>query len=170
MADADAEAARRAATMVPEGALTATQATARTRPTRDTEVRQERRRRSSDTLDRHSSLKLAVPDHIRQQNPGYAFRWINDVGNRMHSLTVLDDWDKVEGVAPIPVDTDREGKPVYGHLCRKKQEFFAEDQRAKRQLITEREQGLLRGTKTDAEANPEAVSYVPAGNRIASTG
>ena len=73
--------------------------------TRQQQVAQERRRRSSGTLDASANAKLAIPDEVkaRLQAEGLTPRWINDEGNRIHNLSVKDDYDKVDGVEPVPV-------------------------------------------------------------------
>jgi hypothetical protein len=130
-------------------------------------VQQERRRRRDGTLDRMSELTLAVPEKVRTDHPNHTFRWVNDTGNRMHRMTVRDDWDKVEGVAPIPVGTDKEGKPLYAHLCMKPLEFWDEDQKARMDALRERERGLVRAAKSDPQDNrSEDVAYAVPGNTI----
>jgi hypothetical protein len=135
------------------------------RPARQVEVATERRRRNPGTLDRSQQLKLAVPEKIREENPGYTFRWVNDRGNRMFALTQQDDWDKVAGVDPIPVDTI-DGKPIYAHLCMKRQEFWDADQRVKVEATRATERALVKAKPQSAD--PEAA-YTPGQNRI-STG
>lgn len=135
------------------------------RAPRAEQVTAERRRRQPGTLDQMQQMKLTVPDKFNE--PGYAHRWINDKGNRMHDKTVQDDWDKVPGVEPIPVDTDEHGKPIFAHYCRKPLAFVEEDQAAHMTMLAEREKGLLGGAKSDPQDNRSAdVSYVPAGNSL----
>jgi hypothetical protein len=135
------------------------------RTTRQEEVQAERRRRNPGTLDRMQQLKLAVPEQVKEANPGHTFRWVNDFGNRIHAMTVLDDWDKVEGVQPIPVDT-RDGKPVYAHLCKKRTDFYDADQREKVEATRVTERSLVQSKPQSAD--PEAP-YTPGTNSI-STG
>lgn len=111
---------------------------------RKEEVAQERRRRQAGTLDRTQQLKLTVPQDVIDKHPDQTFRWVNDSGNRMHALTVLDDWNKVPDVQPIPVDTDKDGKPILAHLCMKKRDFFEHDQREKLDAVKAREVALTR--------------------------
>jgi hypothetical protein len=139
-----------------------------TRPTRDDEIRQERRRRQPGSLDRSAHLKLAIPENVRAENADQQLRWINDVGNRMHHLTVIDDYSKVAGVDPVPVGTSDDGKPIYAHLCAKPLDYWKADQREKTAAISASEKGLLQGDRTSAEdRRSEDVSYVPKGNSIA---
>lgn len=134
---------------------------------RKTEVAQERRRRTAGTLDRMAQMKLAIPEKVREENKAYALRWVNDTGNRMHFMTEQDDWTKIDGVAPVPVGTSEEGKPIYAHLCRKPQAFWDQDNAERVAATVEQEKGLMRAAKSDPQDNRSAdVSYVPAGNTI----
>ena len=129
---------------------------------RKDDVAQERRRRQPGTLDRGQQLKLAVPSAVSEKYPDHTFRWVNDAGNRIHTLTVLDDWEKVPEVQPMPVGTDKEGKPVMGFLCMKKRDFFDHDQREKLDAIKAREVALVR----QPDSPPDAGSYALPGNSI----
>lgn len=138
------------------------------RQPRAAEETQERRRRNDGTLDRMSELTLAVPQAVREANPDKNFRWINDTGNRIHSKTVLDDWDVVEGVDPKTVGTDREGKPLKAFLCAKRKDFYAEDEAKKMAALREQERGMIQGERdgTTKQELPDAVAYTPSGNTI----
>lgn len=147
----------------------------RTRQGRGEEVAQERRRRSSE-----NSLgvrtKLAIPEEIeaRLKAEGRQPRWVNDEGNRIHNLTVKDDYDKVDGVKPVRIGTAEDGKPIFAHLLSKPEAFLAED-RAKadtRRKDVERAmvKGRVPGTP-GAEATPVpgqmgAQTYVDAASSI----
>lgn len=138
--------------------------------TRQEEVVQERRRRTSGTLDRTSQLKLVVPDTVREKFPNDEFRFINDTGNRMHDKTVNDDWTKVdEQLSPkIPVGTDAFNQPIYAHLCRKPRAYVQADSQAMIDATVEQEKGIMRGQQQPSET-PLENAYVPGGNSI-STG
>lgn len=136
---------------------------------RATETRRERRRRDDGDLDRGARMKLAIPKNIREQaeREGKTLRWVNDEGNRMHDMTVDDDWDVVQGVKEVPVKTDEAGKPVYARLCAKPLDWWQDDQRAKARVLDEREKAVARGAKADPEdKRQDEVSYVVPGNRI----
>lgn len=135
---------------------------------RKEEVVQERSRREAGTLDRMAQMKLAIPEKIRAENEGrYVLRWVNDTGNRMHFMTEKDDYEKVDGVQPVPVGTAEDGKPIYAHLCRKPKRFWDQHQAERVQETVERERGLVRAAKTDPQDNRTAeTSYVPEGNTI----
>lgn len=125
----------------------------------------ERRRRKPGNLDGMQDMRLIVPESAKVE--GFEHRWINDHGNRMHQKTVQDDWDKVPGVEPIPVDTDSSGKPIFAHLCRKPTELVEEDRKANLDMLKEREKGIMAGQKSDPQDDrKEGESYVPAGNTI----
>ncbi|MDB5584308.1 MAG: hypothetical protein JWR80_9484 [Bradyrhizobium sp.] len=140
-------------------------ANATERAPRVEEERRERRRRDSGTLDRTSRLTLTVPDHIREENPGSTFRWINDDRNRMYAKTQLDDWDRIYGVDPITVGTTREGEPMKAYLCKKPLDLHAEDEAAKMADIKEQEQGMLQGARDNASKSdlPDSAAYLPEG-------
>lgn len=126
------------------------------RADRATEVSAERRRRND--LSGAPKLKLAIPDHIRDQlaAEGRTPRWVNDTGSRVADLTLRDDYDPVDGVEPVKVDFI-DGNPVYARLYSKRNDFIAED-RAKAE--TERkavEAGMHKGAipgEAGAEAQP----------------
>ena len=114
----------------------------------------QRRRRRDDNSAFQAPLKLAIPDEIAAKlaEQGRSPRWVNDVGNRMHRLTKLDDYDKVPGVAPIPVGTGEDGKPIMAHLLSKPIEFIAEDRAKADKRRRTVEAGMMKGktlVKTD---------------------
>jgi len=63
----------------------------------------------------------------------------------MHQLTVLDDYDRVEGVDPVPVGTKPDGSPLMAFLCSKPTEFIEEDKRAAEKRRRETEMGMVKG-------------------------
>lgn len=113
------------------------------RQSRDEELRARRAARDPGTLDRNRNLKLAIPDSVRAANADQQLRWVNDHGNRMHDLTEVDFYTKVDGVAPVPVGTDEAGKPIFAHLCRKPMDMFREDQADKAAVIDGKEREIL---------------------------
>lgn len=137
------------------------------RETRNEAEGQPRRRRSG-SMDAMNDLKLAIPDEVRERYPDRTFRWINDTGNRMHNKTKLDDWDKCEGIDPVPVGTDAQGKPILAYLCAKLLKYYEEDQRAALAFRREQEVAMMRAMpKGDPEAPVDkATTYVPEGNSI----
>lgn len=136
-----------------------TEAKRRGRPPRQIEVASQRRRR--DDANFQASQKLAIPEEVkaRLEAEGRSPRWVNDEGNRMHQLTKLDDYDKVEGVDPVPVGTDKSGKPVMAHLLAKPTSFIAEDQAKKEERRTAVERAMVKGhVPTAPGAEPAPVS------------
>jgi hypothetical protein len=143
-----------------------TDATQGNRPTRAQAERTQRRRRNGTA----STAALDVTDEIKARlaAEGKEGRWINDVGNRMHDKTVNDDWDKVPGVEPVVVGTDkRTGEQIKAYFCAKPSEFLEEDRKARLTQIAEREEAIVRGT--DGQTAVEG-SYQPKSvNRIGNT-
>jgi hypothetical protein len=144
------------------------------RTARQDEVRQERRRRNDDTLDAGQALKLAIPPEVQQKlaEQGREARWANDVGNRIHRLTVLDDWDKVEGVAPQPVVINGDkGTTANAILLSKPKEFIEEDRRKKESGRRAMEEGLLKGAVPNGNSDVPSTSlpdnfYADKANKI----
>lgn len=125
----------------------------------------ERRRRKDGSIDGNRDMKLSVPDGIKQD--GFEYRWINDLGNRMHQKTVQDDWDKVEGVKPVPAGTDEFGNPYFAHYCRKPSDFVEEDRKANLAALEERERSVIGGKRSDPQDNrSDDVSYAVKGNSL----
>lgn len=145
---------------------------ARGRTERRDEVRQERRRRDDTTIDGGQRLKLAIPPDVaaRLKAEGRTPRWVNDHENRMHNLTVLDDYDKVEGVEPRVVGTTREGKPIYAHLCSKRDDFIAEDRQKLDQRRVETERAMLRGKNPDDPIAGDDRFYADSANTLSRGG
>lgn len=138
----------------------------RGRADRQTEVAAERRRRDDTTLDAGRARKLAIPRDIEQQlaAQGRTARWVNDVGTRVHDLTVRDDWDKVEGVAPRTVKIDRNGDTAQAILVSKPNAFIAEDEAKKDDARRLQEEAMLKGQVPGSTPAPN--TYAPKGNRI----
>ncbi len=95
----------------------------------------ERRRRSDDTIDGEQSLKMRIPPEIQAKlkAEGRTARWINDVGSRMHDLTVRDDWNKVDGVEPRNVLIDKKNGTMAKAILVSKRIDFVEDDSAKKE-------------------------------------
>lgn len=140
----------------------------RERADRKTEERQERRRRRDDTIDGGQRLKLAIPPEIEERlaREGRTARWINDEGNRMHQLTKLDDYDKVEGVEPRVVGKTKDGQPIRAHLCSKPTAFIREDQEKLDSRRKETERALLRGKNPGDPIAGDDSFYADTANRI----
>lgn len=139
----------------------------RARMSRAEETQVQRRRRQPGTLDRMDELTLAIPDTVEAANPDHTFRWALDNPKRIHNLTVRDDWDRVEGVEPIPDHIDKTGRQANLVLLKKRKEFWEEDQRAKVTALREQERALMSASKSDPQDNrPDDVSYAAEGNRI----
>jgi hypothetical protein len=139
---------------------------------RKEEVAAQRRRRGNSEM--RADARLPIPEEVskRLKAQGLTPRWVNDTGNRMHQLTVQDDYDRVEGVEPVPVGTDLTGKPILAHLLAKRADFIAEDRAERAKVRDNTEQSLLRG-EVPGGADPDnprpagpSPTYVAKGTNI----
>lgn len=144
-------------------------AEARQREDRITQERQERRRRRDTTIDGSQRLKLAIPDEVlaRLKSEGRHARWINDEGNRIHNLTQLDDYDRVDGVEPVVVGTTKEGAPIKAYLHSKPLDFVREDADARDARRRETEAALLRGKNPEDPTAGDDSFYADEANKFA---
>jgi hypothetical protein len=144
----------------------------RGRADRATEEAAQRRRRDDTTLDGAQRLKLAVPEDVakRLQAEGREPRWVNDEGNRMHQLTKLDDYDRVDGVPARVVGTTKEGKPIKAYLCSKPKEFIEQDRRKADAPRVEFEKALERGKNPDDPIAGDDSFYADPANKISRGG
>jgi hypothetical protein len=96
------------------------------------QVAAERRRRVDGEVTKR--LNLVIPEEVRARlaAEGRTPRWVNDTGSRVADLTTRDDYDPVEGVEPVKVDTDKDGKPVYARLFAKPTDFIERGSQRKR--------------------------------------
>jgi hypothetical protein len=138
---------------------------------RAAEVATQRRRRGDPEM--RANKRLPIPPDVEAdlKAKGLVPRWVNDEGNRMHQLTVQDDYDLVEGVEPVPIGTDKTGKPIMARLCAKRADFIAEDRDEREKSRKETEKALVRGQIDGAgAANPQPGGpsdfYVAKGTEI----
>jgi hypothetical protein len=119
------------------------------------QVATERRRRGNSEM--RGDARLPIPEDVakRLKAQGLVPRWVNDTGNRIHRLTVQDDYDRVEGVDPVPVGNDPQtGLPMTAHLLAKRADFIEEDRATREGSRKSVEQSLFREAPT-ADANPD---------------
>lgn len=131
----------------------------RGRPSRAETERKERRRRGG--VDVNTSA-LAVPQSVQDDlaAKGLEGRWINDIGNRMYLKTQHDDYDKVEGMDPVPVGVDKmTNKPVMAHFCAKPKAFLEEDNRRRIDRIKAQEDATFSG-RDNGELNEGAYNPI----------
>lgn len=109
------------------------------------QVASERRRR--DDITGLPKLKLGIPDEVRDKlaAEGRTPRWVNDTGSRVADLTIRDDYDPVDGVEPVKVGADADGKPIYARLFSKRNDFIAEDRAKAEARRKEVEAGMVKG-------------------------
>ncbi len=137
-------------------------------------IKDERRRRRPETLDRIHGLKLAIPAEFRDDQV-HTYRWINDVNQRVTDLTKDDDWNicvpggaegsQEDGVRRV-VET-RDGKPVYAYLARKRKDWYDADKKAASARNDAREDAFLKRPETDpSDPRASATLYVAKGSSI----
>jgi hypothetical protein len=140
---------------------------------RAAEETQRRRRRGNEHL--MAAKRLPIPPEVQAKldRDGLVPRWVNDAGNRMYRLTEQDDYNKVEGVDPVPVGKDEAGQPIYAHLLAKRREFIDEDRQAADERTRALEAALIRKPEAVDSAgqggNPNpatAERYVSDGSKI----
>jgi hypothetical protein len=132
-------------------------------------VRKERRRRDDATIDGGQRKKLAIPPEVeaRLKAEGREPRWALDTGNRIYQLTQMDDYDRVEGVAPVPVVVDRKSGEVANQILLSKPKAFIEQDRAKADAPRrETERALLRGKNPEDPIAARDDFYAAEGNEI----
>lgn len=143
------------------------------REPRNETIRNERRRRADANLDRMASLKLAIPPEFKN-DPVYDYRWINDDGDRVYSLTVQDDWDvcrlangpaSPEKDVRRPVGVKKDGSQMDAILVRKRKDWIAEDRAARSTANADREQALISRPETN-DPQAGANTYVASGSSI----
>lgn len=150
-----------------------TDGTLSVRTERKDEVRLERRRRDDATIDGGQALKLAIPPEIeaKLKAEGRTPRWAIDAGNRIHRLTKLDDYDKVDGVEPVPVIIDRKSGEVAKQILLSKPTAFIEEDRAKAERARRKgEEALLKGKNPEDPTAARDDFYAAEGNEISQGG
>lgn len=144
----------------------------RARVDRQTEERHQRRRRDDTTIDGSQRLKLSIPPEVaaRLEAEGRQPRWINDEANRIHNMTKLDDYDRVDGVEPVVVGTTKEGAPIKAYLHSKPKAFIAEDQEKLDVSRRATEAALLRGKNPQDPITGDDSFYADQANAISHGG
>ena len=122
---------------------------------RGEQIKAERRRRNTDAL-AGKRRKLSVSEQNLDRT-NFVYRFANDEGNRIHDLTVNDDWEIVpqrsgdEQTDGIGADIsrhagrDERGQAVRAVLLRKKKDWHAEDVKAEQRRIDETEAAIRQG-------------------------
>lgn len=152
------------------------------RMTRAEETTARRRRRADNSAYNGSYLRLEVDE--AEKDPNFVYRWINDDKGKLHARTVKDDYEFVESQELAAsgknlnesdkrirreVGKSASGAPLYAYLCRKRKEFYEEDQAAKTEGVIERRRSMVRN-QTDGEgglAADAAHAYIPSEVRSA---
>lgn len=112
------------------------------------------------------SQKLSVSGELDWDN--YHYRWANDLKNRLHDLTVRNDYEftpktglhvgqkakdgnnDLGSYVRELVGTKESGEPLYSYLMRIPKKFFEENQAVKEAKIAEQERMILEGNTKEA--------------------
>jgi hypothetical protein len=153
------------------------------------QTRAERRRRDSATLNKVSQKKLDVFVEGQLDTQNYEYHWANDMGNRIPSMTTLDDWDivnpsEVKGYNPTMFDNSEgsqirkrvgthEGQVIEAVLLRKPKDYAEADREElvleRRAQTDKRMRGeVIEGVKGQADGlyvKPENRAATPASGR-----
>lgn len=146
------------------------------RPTRAEKVARERRKKRGG-LNALAGQKLSVREEFLDR-ANFEYRWINDDGGRIESLTEMDDWDLVtDPERKGKEDVDRmssfvskivgkndAGHPIKAYLARKPKDFYQEDQADKQVLLDKKIDDIRRGIPQGEGAQLGAHAYVPEGS------
>lgn len=142
----------------------------RGRPPRATDDRRPRRRQEG-ALEEFD-VKLPIPDFVLEKYPSteYQLRWFRDEPGRIAAIH-KQDWDAVEGVAPVPGAQDKFGNPI-NHILQVKYLDWYEADRAKmedrrKEMVKQMERGSVKGAGDDTGPTlGSEVSYADAANRL----
>jgi hypothetical protein len=121
---------------------------------RSEELVTERRRRNSDSLAGKRRRLHVNEAELDREN--FTYRFVNDEGNRLHDMTVNDDWElvsdrnhvvKVDSTGSgsevaVYAGTQENGAPLRQVLLRKPRQYYEEDKAAEQRQIDEREAGI----------------------------
>ena len=125
---------------------------------RNADMKNERRRRSNNLSG--SRRRRHVDESLRDREK-YEYRWINDEAERIHSLTVNDDWDivsdreKATGTGSelaSQVGSGAKGSPLRAILVRKLKEYHDADKADQQRLIDAQEDALKGNVPEGADA------------------
>jgi hypothetical protein len=121
---------------------------------RATSEQVQRRRRLTDYNGNY--MRLGVDESLKDR--AYVYRWINDDRGRLEAKTKHDDWDFIADPAITAdsahnnstdtrvrrvVGTSQGGAPLYAYLCRKRRDWYNDDQRAKTKQRTQQRQQMI---------------------------
>lgn len=137
---------------------------------RNEQIKSERRRRKSGALE-GKRRRLAV-DESKLDRENFAYRFANDEGNRIHDLTVNDDWEVVPdrgnevksdstdmgSSVSLLAGTGERGDPVRAVLLRKPKSYHDEDEAASQRQIDDREKSIASGNVPGSDTES---TYIP---------
>ena len=135
--------------------------------TRAETTKQQRRRRDAEGLQGFRRRLHVSESELDREN--FQYRFVNDIGGRVHDLTVKDDWEVVEDRSgSVRADTasagsqvavnagvGENGRPVREILLRKPKVYYNDDYALSQRRIDEQEAGMRKA--------PGEGSYTPGG-------
>lgn len=137
---------------------------------RSEQIAQERRRRNTDALG-GKRRRLAV-DESKLDRENFTYRFANDAGNRIHDLTVNDDWEVVQdrdgelnqsaadgAQVAVRAGVDEGGKSMRSVLLRKPKAYHDADVAATQRRIDDTETSLRAGAAPGASG--DGTTYIP---------
>lgn len=133
---------------------------------RNEAIKKERRRRSPDQLS--GMRKRLTVDESKLDRENFTYRFANDDGNRIHDLTVNDDWEVVAdrgsetgmGASVSHLAGTKEGgASLSAVLLRKPKSYHDEDLAAQQRRIDETEHSLKHGS-TPGQGGDQST-YIP---------
>lgn len=134
---------------------------------RKDEIKQERRRRDPNQLSGRRQRLYVDESKLDRQN--FEYRFVNDDGNRVHALTVNDDWEVVQdrdsansaqgAQVKHLAGTKEGGASLEAVLLRKRKSYHDEDKAAGQRRIDETEKSLRSGAAPGA--TNDGQNYIP---------
>lgn len=137
---------------------------------RNEQIKTERRRRNADGL--AGKRRRLTVDESKLDREKYEYRFANDENNRIHELTVKDDWEvvsdrggEVKGNSSnmganvsVVAGTGEKGNPVNAVLLRKPKSYYDEDAAKAQRHIDAKERSIAGG---EAPGSDSGSTYVP---------
>lgn len=113
---------------------------------------------------------------VKEKDPDYEYRWLNDDKTRIATKTQDDDWDLVKSdkedshgdsdTVRRQVGVKPNGDPLFAYLARKPKRFCDEDRAKKQEALDEQWSELARGKRGDPTNIGGSEGYVATSTTI----